>query len=179
MKLRKDRAIRLSRATVSLGPGDRKLEQRIAALEVQTYELAKGFEEFLAEHQAVIDNLLDQQAECNLRLLFIMQYFKFGKTIPSPIIGAEPTTIKTTLYDIFMEQREPFEQALHKRIADERDKIEQLRAKADDERARGIIPSEEPAPAQSGGAGGGGVIDERFRAPAGSPPLARGSKTVS
>lgn len=114
------RTIRNATSKSALGPGDRAFEARLRAVEEQTYEIAKGIAEFVNEVNRDFDALLDQQAECNLRLMYLMSQ-KIRKTTPSPIVGGEPTVVVTTVYDLYMEQRDAFQATLKEQIRHERE----------------------------------------------------------
>lgn len=121
---------RISGATPSI------LEKRVAALEDQCYEMAKGVPELIDHMNGQLDFIMDQQAEANLRMMFIMQHFKFKKT--SAIVGADGVAPIQTLYDIFMDQRDAFKANLEAQVDAEREAI------AKEQAARGILEPADP-----------------------------------
>lgn len=104
------------------------MAERLSILETQAYEMAKGFEEFINEINKQLDFILDQQAEANLRVMFIMQFHKFKKE--SPIIGGDGAAQVQTMYDIYLASRDKFKAQLEGQIHAEREALEREAAAA-------------------------------------------------
>lgn len=124
-----------------------KMAERLSALENQNYEMAKGLEEFVNEMNNQLDFILDQQAEANLRVLFIMQFHKFKKE--SPILGAEGVAQVQTMYDIYLESRDKFKAQIEEQLHVEREKLERQAAAARALEPPSSLASDRPADADS------------------------------
>lgn len=113
------------------------LERRLNAVEEQLYELAKAIPALLDDLNKQLDFILDQQAEANLRMMFVMQFHKFKKQ--SAIIGGDGAAQVQTLYDIYLDSRDAFKAQLEAQIDAEREAI------AKEQAARGILEPADPS----------------------------------
>lgn len=93
--------------------------------------VGKGLQAQMENQQEQIDLLTTQLAESHLRLRFVMDHFKFERTVPSQIIGAPAEITTATLYDLYLHQREAF--------------MERMLAETESDHASGT-----PAPADAG-----------------------------
>jgi len=93
---------------------------RLEVVERQIEHLATGFEEFLVDHQAGIDEILTNLSEINLRLLFTMEHVKMQVRKRGAILspdGNDASLEVVDLYELFMRVRDEYLKKVEGRLA--------------------------------------------------------------